>query len=91
MFAMRQLTKRIASATDNVQYRHRCDNVYSADVHAGQRLAASGIAVQHCGHSLVDTGGRRRARGMNRFTCFTMMKITNATIRNSITVLMNSP
>ena len=29
----------------------------SADVQAGQRLAASGIAVQHCGHSLVDTGG----------------------------------
>jgi hypothetical protein len=29
---------------------------YSADVHAGQRLAASGIAVQHCGHSLVDAG-----------------------------------
>ena len=52
-----------------------CPYLQSADVHAGQRFAASGIAVQHCAHSLVDAGAGGGA-GMNRFTCFTIRKIT---------------
>lgn len=67
-------------------------NVYSVDVHAGQRLAATGIAVQHCGQSLVaGAGAGAGGAGMNRFTCFTIRKITNAMIKNSITVFMKRP
>ena len=62
---------------------------YSADVHAGHRLAPIGIAVQHCGHSLVVIGAG--AGFENRFTCFTMMKITKATIRNSMTTFRKIP
>ena len=63
---------------------------HSVDVQAGQRLAARGMAVQHCGHSLVDAAGGGGA-GIRRFTCLTIRKITKATIRNAITELMKMP
>ena len=64
---------------------------YSIDVQAGQRLASTAIAVQHCGHVFVAGAGAAAGFGKNRFTCLTIRKITNAMIRNSITVLMNTP
>src|SRR5277367_1748840 len=62
----------------------------NCDVQFGQRVAGIGIIVWQNGHSFVvgDAGAGWR---FIRFACFTTIKIINATIRKSTTVLMNSP
>src|SRR6266851_1089757 len=56
-------------------------------VHCGQRRAPIGIALVHSGQGLVSAaaGG---GGGNSRFTCFTIINMTSAMIRNSIIVLM---
>jgi hypothetical protein len=52
-------------------------------------FAPIGMAIAHCGHSLVVTGGA--GFGSHLFTARTNRKIANATIRKLIIVLMKLP
>mgnify|MGYP003693615815 CR=1 FL=1 len=57
----------------------------------GQRRAAFGISMAHCGHGRVVGGSRGRLGPWSRLTCLTMKKTAKPTITKLMTVLMNIP
>jgi hypothetical protein len=59
-------------------------------VQLGQRVALIGIAEKQYGHSLV-AGAAAGTGFFHRFTWRITRKITNATIKKSITVFRNNP
>lgn len=63
----------------------------SCDVQWGQRVALSGIADWQKGHGFVVASAGGSGFLVNRLTCLMTMKMQNATMRKSSTLLMNLP
>src|SRR6266478_2797065 len=65
----------------------------SCDVQCGQRVALSGMSDRQYSHNLVDGAGVGSAASLrcSVFMALTAMKMQNATMRKSITVLINEP
>ena len=55
----------------------------------GQRRAARGMSIAHCGHGRVVGAAAAGAGACIRFACLTMRKTTKPTITKLMTLLMN--